>query len=399
MGLPKYGISSKAELARVLVISNREFAPVVSRCLRYEFEDLVGMVDRADLVTPTDTADPDAAATPTESAIRTLQRLAAKIARRLAVKFDGDFAGRVTRRFHQELGHDYELLFVSTQAPADLYNFSPPARWLSTARTSMCYIEELYVDDVPLLGNLVGLLRQFDHILLGERDTVEPLARATGRPCHFLAPSTDTVKFSPYPNAPKRVIDVYAMGASQRPEIHRALLSLAETRGWYYAYDTMGNARVASHTAHRTRLADMIKRSRFFVTTAARWYDSERTGEQQELGLRYFEGAAGGAVLVGDVPDNDSFDEYFGWQDSVVPLPHDAEAAKKVILELDADPVRLERISKTNVVNSLRRHDHVYRWGQVLALAGLPETDEMRSRREMLEVMAGSIEETMPPGG
>jgi hypothetical protein len=394
-GMRKYRFSSKAQDPRVLCVSNRDFAPVVSRCLRYEFEDLVGAMDSVDVIAPADTPDPEAADTPAQNATRTLRRLAAKIHRRFSVKLEGRLPLASRRRLPSGLTRDYELLFVSTQTPADLYNFSPCSMWLSTARVSMCYIEELYAHDVPGLGSLVNILKQFDHILLGERDTVKPLAEATGRPCHFLAPSTDTIKFCPYPEAPTRVIDFYAMGARRRPEIHHAFLRMADERDWYYAYDTMGNARVSSHTEHRTRLADMIKRSRFFVVTAARWYDPERTGGQQELGLRYFEGAAGGAVLVGDVPRNDSFEEYFGWQDSVIPLPLDSEGAVDVIAELDADPSRLERVSKTNVVNSLRRHDHVYRWGQILSIAALPETDTMLDRRRELEELAASLERTM----
>ena len=78
----------------------------------------------------------------------------------------------------------------------------------------MCYIQELYASDVSALGGILKILKRFDHILVGNSDTVETLAEATGRPCHYVAPSTDTLKFCPYPGAPKRVIDFYAMGQS-----------------------------------------------------------------------------------------------------------------------------------------------------------------------------------------
>jgi hypothetical protein len=140
----------------------------------------------------------------------------------------------------------------------------------------------------------------------------------------------------------------------------------------------------------------MIKRSRFFLVNIASWHKGDRIGSQHVLGLRYFEGAAGGAVLVGDVPRNELFDEFFDWQDSVIPLPFDSAEIADVIAELDADPARLERISKTNMANSLRRHDHVYRWGQILAIAGLTETGAMVQRRNALEEAAASIERTIP---
>ncbi|SDE15970.1 Glycosyl transferases group 1 [Rhodococcus tukisamuensis] len=392
----KYRLSSKAPDPRVLCVSTRDIAPVISRCLRYEFEDLIGVMDAVDVIAPADTPDPDCADTPAQNGIRTLARLAAKLFRRLSVKLEGMVALTYLRRRPSGLARNYELLFVSTQSVLDLYNLGPCAMWRSTARVSMCYIDELYAADVTGLGSLLKILKRFDHILVPLRDTVEPLASATGRPCHYLAPSTDTLQFCPYPGAPKRVIDVYAMGRSRPPETHRALLRMADAGDWYYMYDTVGNCRVSSHVEHRSRLRDMIKRSRFFLVTAARWHDIERTGGQQELGSRYFEGAAAGAVLVGDVPRNASFDEYFGWQDSVIPVPLNSGDVANVIAELDADPSRLERISNTNVVNSLRRHDHVHRWGQILSIADLKETKAMESRRRELEELAASIERAIP---
>jgi hypothetical protein len=268
--------------------------------------------------------------------------------------------------------------------------------WRSTARVSVCYIEELYASDVSALGGFLKILKRFDHILVGNYGTVKTLAEATGRPCHYLARSTDTVKFCPYPGAPKRVIDFYAMGR-RPPETHKALLRMADAGDWYYMYDTGGNYSVSSYVEHRRRLADMIKRSRFFLVFSASGADKfERTRGQQELGFRFLEGAAAGAVLIGDAPHNASFNEHFGWQDSVIPLPFDSGDIADVIAELEADPSRLERISKTNVVNSLRRHDHVYRWGQILSIAGLKETRAMEYRRRELAELAASIERTMP---
>jgi hypothetical protein len=389
----KYRFSSKAPEPRVLCVSNRDIAPVISRCLRYEFEDLIAAMDAVDVIAPADSPDPADADSPVQNAIRTLWRLAAKTLRHLSVKLEGTRPLTGLRRLPPGVARNYDMLFVNTQSAGDLYNLAPLAMWRSTARVSVCYIEELYASDMSALGSLLKILKRFDHIVVGERGTVNTLAEATGRPCHYLAHSTDTLKFCPYPGAPKRVIDFYAMGR-RPPETHKALLRMADAGDWYYMYDTVPNCPV-SHVEHRRRLADMIKRSRFFLVNAARRDDPERTGGQQELGLRFFEGAAAGAVLIGDAPRDASFNEDSGWQDSVIPLPLDSGDIADVIAELEADPSRLERISKTNVVNSLRRHDHVYRWAQILSLAGLQETTAMVGRRRELEELAASIERTM----
>ena len=120
---------------------------------------------------------------------------------------------------------------------------------------------------------------------------------------------------------------------------------MADAGDWYYMYDTVANCPVSSHAEHRSRLADMIKRSRFFLVNTASWHKGERTGGQQELGFRYFEGAAAGAVLIGDAPRNASFNEYFGWQDSVIPLPFDSGDIADVLAELGrrSEPPRADQ--------------------------------------------------------
>jgi Glycosyl transferases group 1 len=393
--LTRYRFSSTAPDPRVLCVSYRDIAPVISRSGQYEFEDLIAAVDAVDVVAPAGLIDPEEADTPAQAGILTLQLLALKAFRRLKVKLEGMLPVTGLRwRLPSNLSGNYEMLLVSCEAPGDLYNLAPFAMWRSTARVSVCVIQELYASDVPKLGAILKILKQFDHIVVSHSGTVEPLAEATGRPCHYMSFSTDTLKFSPYPEDPKRVIDFYALG-HRPPKTHDALLRMAQGRDWYYMYDTVSNCPVSSHVDHRRRLADMIKRSRFFLVNIASWHKGERTGGQQVFGCRYFEGAAAGAVLIGVAPRNASFDDAFDWQDSVIPLPFDSGDIADVIAELDADPSHLEWISKTNVVNSLRRHDHVYRWGQILSIAGLKETKAMEYRRRELAELAASIERTM----
>lgn len=386
-----YRFSSKAADPRVLCISNRDIAPVISRCIRYEFEDLAAALDAVDVVAPADTPAPTEGVTAMQKGLRTLWRLWAKAERRLALKLEAAVPSTGRRPLPAGLAAEYELLFVSAESALDLYNLGPCEMWHSKARVSICHIQELYARDVEALGSLLPVLKRFDHILVGYRDTVEPLAEATGRPCHYLVPSTDTLKFCPYPGDPDRVIDFYALGRRPPPETHDALLRMAENKGRYYVYDTVTNCPVSSHAEHRSRLADNVKRSKFFLVNAAAYTELQRTGGQQELGYRFFEGAAGGAVLIGDAPRNESFHEHFGWEDAVIQLPADREIVD-FITELESDPHRLKHVSDMNVINSLRRHDHVYRWAEVLSIAGLSETWQMDCRRRELEELATSVE-------
>ncbi len=50
-----------------------------------------------------------------------------------------------------------------------------------------------------------------------------------------------------------------------------------------------------------------------------------------------------------------------------------------------------------NVTNSLRRHDWVHRWTQVLDAAGLPHMEPMRQRVDLLERLAAMTEQSIGP--
>ena len=376
-------------------MSIRDISPIISRCIQFELEDMIGSIDAADVIAPGELIAPEEVNTPVRKGVLTLQRLGADVLRRLKVEVEGVAPVAGQRRLPPGVRPDYDMLFVSVEAPGDLYDLAPIAMWRSTARISVCYINELYVSDVRNLGGILNVLKQFDYIFVGMSGTVEPLAEATGRPCHYLAPSTDTLKFCPYPRSPQRVIDVYAMG-HRPPETHKALLRMAEAGDRYYMYDTVANSPVTSYAEHRMRLADMIKRSRFFLVNVASWHKGKRIDGHQELAYRFVEGAAGGSVLIGEAPRNAVFDQYFGWTDSVIPLTFNSADIADVIIELEADPTRLERISKTNVVNSLRRHDHLYRWADILSVTGLKESSAMECRRRKLAELADSIERIIP---
>jgi hypothetical protein len=59
-----------------------------------------------------------------------------------------------------------------------------------------------------------------------------------------------------------------------------------------------------------------------------------------------------------------------------------------IIADLEGHPSRLARIRRDNVVNSLRRHDWIYRWSEILGIVGLPHSCELAEREKRLEIMA-----------
>jgi hypothetical protein len=290
------------------------------------------------------------------------------------------------------IDRDYDVMFLSCQSATDLKHLGPIAKWRERCRRLIVYVDELWAHTVPVRPGEMANLAEFDHIFIGQEHSVAAVAAATGQPVSFLPIGIDTLRFSPFPDAPARVIDVFNMGR-RSAVTHDAIKALARERNWHYVYDTTtGRCAVHDPRDHREHLASTIKRARFFITNVAKITAPAETGGQQEVGFRFYEGAAGGAVLIGEPPRCPSFDEHFGWEDSVIYMPYGTSNPAAVMDALDAQPDRVEAIRRRNVVSSLRRHDWVYRWARVLEVAGLQPTARVGERRERLTRLAAEVE-------
>ena len=234
-------------------------------------------------------------------------------------------------------------------------------------------------------------LRNFDQIFSTLSSSVDLIAEATGRPCHFLPLGIDALRFCPFPEKPGRSIDVYNMGRRAKEE-HQALLACAERGEMFYVYDTTSNFDVRDPREHRILLANLVKRSRYFITHPAKFKSLDETNGLQEIGARFFEGAAGGAVMIGEPPRCTAYDTYFDWPDAVIPTGSGGQQMVDSIVELDAQPQRVVQIRQNNVIHSLRRHDWAYRWRQTLDCVGLPATTRLLEREKHLNQVAKAVE-------
>jgi hypothetical protein len=109
---------------------------------------------------------------------------------------------------------------------------------------------------------------------------------------------------------------------------------------------------------------------------------------QSELGFRYYEGTAAGAVLLGQAPDDQSFQTMFDWKDSVIDIRTDGTDVVEIIRSLTAQPERMRAASRRNTAQALLRHDWVYRWKALLEHAGLPASPGMEERTHRLQALA-----------
>ena len=360
----------------------RRLADLVAYCAQYEFEDVVGEVTGADRV------EVDGAAT-LEFSRRTYKLLrrgtrSPKLARSLAP------APPIVR-----LEHDYELFFPVFNHTHELYALRTLPDWRAHCRVAACFITEAWAHLLP--GYLLELLAEFDHVFVGTRHCVEEIARLTGRPCSYLPQAADVLRFSPWPNQPPRDIDVCNIG--RRSSItHEALISLAAARRIFYYFDTFAGGsgrdnkqrtfRVADPRQHRLLLASLLQRSRYFLANRSRVNEPEHTGGHEEIAGRFYEGAAAGAVMLGEPPNTEQFRSQFGWPDAVIRMPFDCPDVERVLTELDADPVRLARIRHENARQAALQHDWIQRLETVFTTLGLDPTQAMTERRRRLNELA-----------
>jgi spore maturation protein CgeB len=287
-----------------------------------------------------------------------------------------------------QLAKDYDLFMLVCPIYSDPLHVNAIRGWKERCRTSVCWIDELWAHHVPQYKYWLPLLREFDYVILGLSGSVEAVGNAIGRRCHYVPGGVDALRFSPYPDPPARVIDVYSIGRRSE-RIHQSLLELG--RQTFYVHDTLQNVsdnQTLDHRAHRGLYANMAKRSRFFMVAPGLTNNAELTGGQVEVGFRYYEGAAAGAVLLGNTPDCETFRRAFDWPDAVIEIKADGSDTTEVLTKLAAQPDRLQEISRRNAAEALLRHDWVYRWKEILAIAGLKPTSAMEAREKRLNELA-----------
>jgi glycosyltransferase involved in cell wall biosynthesis len=383
---PKKTAFLTAENSRILLLSMREIADLVAYCCLYEFEDVISALDTVDTLKPLSHYDVNTA--------RKIYKLANHLTHSTLV------ANSLVPKLNPFLvDKEYDLFFPVFNSPFELFSLYYLKNWRKKCKKAVCYIAEVWEQYIQKSNKyLLKFLKDFDHIFLGVSHTTEIVTQMTGRPCTYLPPGVDALKFCPYPLYPHRSIDVCSLGR-RSPVTHQALLALAEQGQIFYYYDTLKTSglkqverqqtfHVNNPREHRLILANLTKISRYFIANRANANEPYLTRGKEEIGYRFFEGAAAGTVMLGDPPATDKFNQYFNWQDAVIKIPFDAPNIGEIIAELDAQPERLAKIRRDNVVNSLLQHDWVYRLKEVYQTVGLQPTINMLSREAQLKELA-----------
>jgi hypothetical protein len=368
----------------VLLLSMRRLSDLVAFCVPYEFEDVFAEVAGADRV--------DVGCGDVSEFSRRLYKLARlgtgswRLARVIAPRIS-------TIRLEQ----DYELFFPVFNNPYELYALAAVPDWRRRCRLAACFVSEVWVSLLPQYKYLLELLAEFDQVFIGAQHATEAVSQIAGVPCRYLPLAADVLRFSPFPDVPARTIDVCSIG--RRSEVtHAALLRLARERRLFYYYDTVAASgsdrrqrtfRVSDAKEHRLLLANLLRRTRYYIANRSRANQPEVTLAGDEISYRFYEGAAAGTVMLGEPPQTPSFKAQFDWPNALISVPFDEPEIARTLAELDAHPELLLRTQRDNARNAALRHDWVYRIREVFEALGLPPTPGMLDREQRLRALAG----------
>lgn len=372
--------STDKKSARILVVSSRGLNSAAASCGCYEFEDLICDVDDADLFVPVNT----------HNLMRKMYRLAKYIGRsdRLAAKitpYPKEFV----------IDREYDLLLIIVHNAWDMQLINSIQGWQEKCRYKACLLTEFHGTGLNDWRLLQEPFQNFDIIFSCMYLCNDRLSKAIDRPVIYIPGGADTLEFCPYPNPPGRCIDLIALGR-RSPEIHRSLLEQARTSNFFYYYDTGKKQalEVDNPREHRMKLVSLMKRTRFSINYFAKFNEPVFTQNSQEIGFRYFEGAAAGTIMLGMPPANEMFPKYFDWENVVIEVPHDSQDIIAQLAELDSQPEKLAAMRRRNVVNSLLKHDWVYRWQKILAAFNLTPTPATIDREQRLQKLAREVEQS-----
>ena len=282
------------------------------------------------------------------------------------------------------------------QFPRNLPDIEQVKDWRARSRLAVAFVLETWTSALEKHRAALRVLDRFDHVFVLNAASIPALQRFTSTPISFLPTATDALAARP---GPERVIDFLSLGR-RLPKLHRELCTLSAEQNNFYVYDQWKNLVVRDWAEARSGNADMIRRSRYYIAWDPTLIVNDRNAVSKDkmsagervLSTRYFEGAAGGTILLGSRPGCPEFDDLFDWPDAVVEIAPDGSDLREVLAALDGNPARSTALRTANAVNSLRRHDWADRWARILDTLDLPRTEAHEARRRQLEHSANQIE-------
>lgn len=372
---------------KVLLVSNYNAVRRPWNGVPYEFYNVITAIEDATIIAPGPVGTDPAAATSPPDILKYAARELAGHARRAARR------GFAPQMRTADIEEDYDLCLFMCQFTKDLTNIAQIRNWRARTGFAAAFVLETWSSQFEKRRADLRLLDQFDHVFVLNASSIPELQRYTSAPISFLPTAADSLAALAPAEMPDRAIDFFSMGR-RRAEVHDLLLERARTEDLFYIYDIWGNITARDWAEARAANADMVRRSRYYVAwdpIAVSPAKDDIIGQERAISTRYFEGSAGGAILLGSRPGCPEFDDLFGWPDAVLEISPEGGDLHEVLAAFEADPERVRAARQANITNALRRHDWAYRWRQILETAGLAASTAHVKRVEKMQHLAAQI--------
>ena len=210
---------SPATSSRVLILSMRNFDAYPSRSFLFELESCVCDFEQIDVIAPN--FYPTMRNKITHKICRTIFKNTGKV----------PLISPTSNQFVLE--QEYDLFLFICEFPEELYYLNSIKDWRKKCRKAVCWLDEIWAKNVHKAKHQLTVLKDFDHVFMNLSSSVKKVADIIQRPCSYMPPGIDAIKFCPYPIQPQRSIDVCSIG--NRPaSVHESLLNLANQDDFFY---------------------------------------------------------------------------------------------------------------------------------------------------------------------
>jgi hypothetical protein len=269
--------------------------------------------------------------------------------------------------------------------PRDVFSINSIKNWKKSCHCSIIYFDEIWISQINNNRSAIKIMSEFDFIFSGCNASCDIINKLTNKPCYYLPPAVNIFSFIPWPVSTKRVIDVFSIGR-RNEQHHEELLQLSDKGEIFYLYDTVysGNLHTKDYKAHRNLISSLIKKSKYFMVDIPKFDLIQETNKQCEIGYRYFEGSAGGSLMLGRKPEGSKFEEFFGWDNSVLEVDQKTGGITSLVKELNKNEDFVTKQRKKSILNSIERNDWAYRWENILESAGLSVNKKVLERKSRL---------------
>lgn len=234
----------------------------------------------------------------------------------------------------------------------------------------VAYVVDPWESVLPRIA-LAARLQHLDPCFVAFREASRDLADRYPRGrFEWLPFGVDTDVFTP--GDEDRDVFAFWMGRRHEP-LHGALLTYCARRGLIYRY------RQGSRMLSTDELGRMARRARYFVVTPPDLDDPGRTGRYSPLVMRYLEGLAAGARLLGVLPGSGEYERLLPREAILEVEPDGSDLAERLAADRDdPDGWRAAAMAGAHVRahhSWARRAEQIadrLRWGRTIDLAPPP---------------------------